>query len=473
MNCVRKVKYAITARNLIDPGSRILVAVSGGPDSMALLTILNELKGEMRLDLAAAHFNHGIRPESEKEQAAVERHASSIGIPSLIGSADVPSEARRRKTGIEETARLLRYRFLENAADERGAGAVALGHTRDDQIETIFHRILRGTGWRGLMGIPAKRGLFVRPLLDCARAELIDFLRSNRISYMIDKSNRDDTYYRNRIRNRLLPYLRRHFNPSVDESIIRLHESLDEGWRLLEKPLLLKIPDRRPDGTVALELNELTELNDFEIYLLIDLVLRERYGMFQDFEKKHFDAAKRLIRKSQSGRRVRFPHGITITREQRELLISPHEFPPSINGEILVPGPGRYELPQWGLSLEVERVNRTVGSSWSDREVTAARIRFPIRVRGRRPGDRLVPFGMKGRKKLSDLFIDRKIPLRLRDRYPVFADALGPFWIPGVVTGERTRITPNIRRIIHLRLSDEKSAGPGKGRGPSRRHRAK
>lgn len=425
---------------------------------MALLTILNELRDEMQLDLTAAHFNHRIRPESEKEQAAVERYASSIGIPALTGSADVPAEARRRRIGLEETARLLRYRFLGNAAEELGARAVALGHTRDDQIETILHRILRGTGWRGLMGIPAKRGIFVRPLLDCSRTDLVDFLRSRGIKYLIDKSNRDDAYYRNRIRNRLLPYLRRHFNPSIDESITRLHESLEEGWRHLEEPLLCKVPDRRADGTVAVPLHELAALNDFEIYLLIDLVLRERYGLFQDFEKKHFDAAKRLIRSSQSGRRIRFPHGITLVREQRELLISRHEAPRRISGEVLVPGPGKYDLPHWSLSLEIEQVDGGEESTWNEMEVSVGSIRFPVRVRGRRSGDRLIPFGMKGRKKLSDIFIDAKIPLRMRDRYPVFADANGPFWIPGVVTGERTRITPKTRRIIRLRLSNEPQA---------------
>jgi tRNA(Ile)-lysidine synthase len=453
MNYVQKVKNAITTRNLIDPGSRVIVAVSGGPDSMALLTILKELSGEMRLKLTAAHFNHHIRPESKKEQAAVERFASSIGIPVLVGSADVPSEARKRKIGLEEAARLLRYRFLGTAAGDRGDRLVALGHTRDDQIETILHRILRGTGWRGLMGIPAKRGPFVRPLLDCARTELIELLRSRKIPYMMDESNRDDTYYRNRIRIRLLPYLRRNFNPAVDESILRLHESLEEGWRLLEEPVLGRIPDLGPDGTVALSLNRLAELSDFEIYMTIDLVLRERFHLFQDFEKKHFDAVKRLARSSQSGRSIRFPHGVWIMKEQGELVVSREEPLGRFAGEVVVPEPGTYALPFWGLTLEVERVGRTIENAWNEREAHLASIRFPIRIRSRMPGDRLVPFGMKGRKKLSDLFIDRKIPLRARDRYPVFEDEQGPFWVPGVVTGERTRITPRTRHVLRLRLS--------------------
>ncbi len=458
MNSVRKVRETIAARGLIEPGSRVVAAVSGGADSTALLVILKELSGEMDLELAAAHLDHRIRRGSAKEQLAVARFASSVDVPLLAGSIDVPAEARKRKIGIEEAARILRYRFLERVAADFGARTVALGHTRDDQVETILHRILRGTGWRGLMGIPPRRGIFIRPLLDCGRSELIDFLEERKIAYITDESNRDEKYYRNRIRNRLLPYLRRHFNPAVDESIGRLQESLEEGWRRLEGPLLGMIPGPEKDGSVRLPLNELNRIGDFEIYLVIDLTLKERFCLFQDFEKKHFDAVKRLVRESQSGKRIALPHGIRIEKDQRSIVVRLKGDISIVPGELLVPAEGSYRLPFWNLRLEVDSIPPSEAGVWNDREAHFASIRFPIRVRARNAGDRMTPFGMRGRKKLSDIFIDRKIPLGMRDRYPVFEDRGGPFWVPGVATDERTRIKSGTRRVTRMRLFDEITA---------------
>ncbi len=455
MNSVRKVRETITSRRLIEPGSRVVVALSGGADSTALLVILKELSGEMDLELAAAHLDHRIRRGSGKEQATVARLSSSVDIPFLAGSIDVPAEARKRRIGIEEAARILRYRFLERVATDFGARTVALGHTRDDQVETILHRILRGSGWRGLMGIPPRRGIFVRPLLDCSRDELMDFLRSRNIAHITDESNRDETYYRNRIRNRLLPYLRRHFNPAVDESIGRLQESLEEGWRLLEEPLLEMIPERQKDGSVKLPLTRVNQMGDFEIYLLVDLSLRERFCLFQDFEKKHFDAVKRLVHESQSGKGITLPHGIRIEKDQRSIIVRRKSDRAIVPGEQLVPAEGSYRLPSWNLRLEIDSIRPSDAGVWNEREAHLASIRFPVRVRARKPGDRIRPFGMRGRKKLSDIFIDRKIPLGLRDRYPVFEDSGGPFWVPGVATDERTRIQPGARRVTRMRLFDE------------------
>jgi tRNA(Ile)-lysidine synthase len=458
MDIVRKAQEAIAARRLIEPKSRVVAAVSGGADSTALLVVLEELSHEMDLELAAAHLDHRIRRGSAKEQIAVSRLASALGVPFLAGSIDVPAEARKRKIGIEEAARLIRYRFLERVAHDFGAETVALGHTRDDQVETILHRILRGTGWRGLMGIPSRRGIFVRPLLDFSRDDLVRFLSARGISYITDESNRDEKYYRNRIRNRLLPYLRRHFNPAVDESIGRLQESLEEGWRRLEEPLLEMIPEPQDNGAVILPLPELARMGDFEIYLIIDLTLRERFHLFQDFEKKHYDAVKRLVRESQSGRRITLPHGVRIAREQQSIVVRLKDNAPIVPGELLVPEEGTYLLPFWNLRLEIDSIPPAEAGIWGDREAHLASIRFPVRVRARRPGDRMTPFGMRGKKKLSDIFIDAKIPLRIRDRRPVFEDRDGPFWVPGVVTDERTRITPRTRHVIRMRLYEEPSA---------------
>ncbi len=456
MDCVQKTTKSILEQNLAAADGRIVAAVSGGPDSIALLYILHDIAGKLPLALSAAFFDHGIRPAAARERKLVEKHCRSLRIPLTTGAGDVPAEARRRKMGLEEAARIARYRFLEETAERWRADAVALGHTRDDQVETILHRIIRGTGWRGITGISPRRGIFIHPLLDCTRDELRTYLRERGLRYAIDRSNRDNQLLRNRIRNRLLPYLRRHFNPSIDESLIRMGKNLEEGWEALERTVARHLPSKSSESTVRLPLPSIQRLGDFEIYLLIDTILRDRFGIVQDMEKIHFDSVKNLLRRGRSGTKVILPHGIVCLREQRELCLtreSEHQRP---TGEIIVPGSGTYPLPPWNLSVRIEPVTTPVADvAASEREVYCACVRFPLRIRARRDGDRMRPFGMRGSKKLSDLFIDRKIPLHVRDTVPIFEDAGGIFWVPGVSTDERTRIGAGTRTVLHISLMEE------------------
>jgi tRNA(Ile)-lysidine synthase len=453
MGSIDTVRDYIRERGLITAGARVLAAVSGGSDSTALMVILSRLSRETPFELAVAHFDHEIRPEAARERRLVERHAARLGLPLFLGSGNVPAEARRTRKGIEETARILRYRFLEGTALAWRADAVAIGHTSDDQVETILHHLIRGAGWRGLRGIPPRRGLFVRPLLACSREELKAFLRRGGIRYAVDRSNLDDARFRNRLRNRLLPLLKRDYNPSIAEALLRLSENLAEGWETLERPLRKLIPPAGSRGEAVIPLGRLEALTDFQLYLLVDLLLRERFGVLQDVDRTHFDAAKRLIRAGRSGRRVHFPHGVAARREHSNLVLSRAGEPREAPGEARIAGEGTYALPWWNLSVSVEHVrSRKIDPRSSGTEACFAGVVFPIRVRAKRPGDRIVPFGMRGRKKLSDLFIDRKVPLSRRDGIPVFEDRRGIFWVPGVAADERTRIAPGTKRAVRLKL---------------------
>ena len=452
-SCIEKVRRFARRRGLIEPGSRVIAAVSGGPDSMALLAILSELSRDMRFHLAVAHFDHGIRREAGRERALVERFARRLEVPCFLGAGDVPAEARRSKIGLEETARLLRFRFLEETSRSWNATSVALGHTRDDNVETILHHIIRGAGWRGLQGIPPRRGMFIRPLLGCGRSELKGFLRGRAIRYAVDRSNLDAAFMRNRIRGRLLPYLKRNFNPSIEEALLRLASNLSEGWETLEAPLVKRIPAADRRGEVRIPLSRLLPLTDYQMYLIVDIALRNRFSVVQDVEKKHFDAAKRLIRSERSGRRVELPHGIEALIEHSSFVLrrAPGEGAPT---ETVITGTGTFALPGWNLLATVERARRrAIEPRAGSNEARVAGVRFPITVRPKRAGDRIVPFGMRGRKKLSDLFIDRKVPRSQRNRIPVFADARGIFWIPGIATDERTRITGETRTVTVITLS--------------------
>jgi tRNA(Ile)-lysidine synthase len=298
-----------------------------------------------------------------------------------------------------------------------------------------------------------RRGLFARPLLACGRTELRAYVRRRRIPYAIDRSNLDNRFLRNRIRNRLIPSLERGYNPAAAEALLRLGENLAEGWEALEKPLRELLPRAEPSGEVAFPLARIAPLADFHLYLLMDLALRERFGVLQDVERAHFDAAKRLIRSGRSGTRLRFPHGIVARLEHGRLILSRSAAPRPAPGEVIIAGPGAHPLPWWNLAATVERIGaRRIDPRSGAAEGCFAGIVFPVRVRERRPGDRIVPFGMKGTKKLSDLFIDRKVPLSRRGAIPVFEDARGVFWIPGVAAAERTRIAPGARSALRIKL---------------------
>ena len=464
MKCTRIVARWIEEHGLVEPGSRVIAAVSGGPDSMALLELLRELQHEFRFTLGAAYFDHRIRADSVRERALVEHLCSSHGIPLFSGAEDVPSVRRRHRIGLEEAARIARYRFLEDAAAGWLADRVALGHTRDDQIETVMHHIIRGSGWRGLAGMQPQRGIFIRPLLGCTRAELVDLLRSRGIRYAIDKSNRDNRLLRNRIRNLLLPYLRRSYNPAIDDALVRMQQNAAESWKALTRSM-----DETPSseqGEVKIPLESLKSLSDYELYLLIDRILRDRFGIMQDITKKHYDAAKKLIRSGRSGGRILFPHGIELLREHKTLVVGRREklhAARRLPEEALLPGDGIYTLPMWNRTAEIETIDAVFPVPPADsNEAFLASVRFPLRIRRRKPGDRMIPLGMKGRKKLSDLFIDAKVPARRRGTTPVVEDSKGILWVPGIAVSERARITRRNRRMVHITLKEEKERNRSK-----------
>jgi tRNA(Ile)-lysidine synthase len=457
---------------------------------MAMLTILHELSGELGLELAAAHFDHRIRKGSERDAALVASYCSRLGIGLLAGSGDVPARSKASAQGIEESARHMRYAFLESAARQWGAVSVALGHNRDDQVETILHHMIRGSGWRGLAGMPVRRGLFIRPILACGRDELKAYLRAMRVRYAVDPSNRDNAFLRNRIRNRLVPMLRKGFNPSIDDSIIRIGENILEGWQALSGAAEIYgaagVNGAGPGGDVAgagedrgygadgargpgtaaadglgvsIPLERIGTLTDFHLYLLIDGVLRDHFGIFQDVGRKHYDAARKIIRGGRTGSRVEFPHGVTMRREAHAVRFvsgaDPGPEPPAPRA--ILPGEGTFSLPSRGLSVEIIRIDPSgIDLKASATEGFFHGVTFPVTVRNREPGDRVVPFGMKGRRKLADIFTDLKIPARRRGLAAVFEDGRGIFWVPGIVTSEGSRVGPRARSALRFRLLPEK-----------------
>ena len=461
MNCTNKVRDWIIENGLIGRGDKVTAAVSGGPDSMAMLSILHDLSAGLDFALSAAYLDHLIRKGTQRERRIVERWCGRLGVPLVTGETDVPALAKRMRIGLEEGAREARYGFLERFAqpDSGGHGSlIALGHNSDDQVETVLHHIIRGTGLRGLAGMPVRRGAFIRPVMCCTGNELKSHCRTQGIGYAIDRSNSDITFLRNRIRHRLLPALRRDFSPAVDEAIIRLAGNARDGLAALAEGIGDLVPVMAADGSVTLPADQARDLSDYRLYLLVDSILRDRLGIYRDIGRTHFDAVVKLIRTGRSGRSTTLPHGVRVTVEHGSVRFEPPsdlpgpDLPPD---GIILPGEGDFDLPGWDMTVSVRMDSRPDLPSVhaSGMEASLAGVSFPVRVRPRRDGDRLVPFGMKGTKKLSDIMIDAKIPLRNRGAIPVFEDMKGIIWVPGLVTAERTRITGTSRRATTFLVS--------------------
>ncbi len=455
MNCTDKVIDWIKENRLINRGDQITAAVSGGPDSMAMLSILHKLSSPLGFTLSAAYLDHRIRKGTLRERRIVERWCGRLGIPLFTGEKDVPALAKQGKIGLEEAAREARYEFLERF------GTVALGHNSDDQVETVLHHIIRGTGIRGLAGMPVRRGSLIRPVMCCTGDELKMYCRTRSIGYAIDSSNSDISFLRNRIRHRLLPLLRRDFNPAVDEAVIRLAGNAREGLSALNEGIGKFVPATAADGSVTFDASTARDFSDYRLYLLVDSILRERFGVYRDIGRVHFDTVTGLIRTGSSGRKTTLPHGIRVTIEHGSVRFEPPSTPggPEIPPDgILIPGDGDFDLPGWNMTVSIRTVSRTDVSPLPSMEGSSslAGVSFPVRIRPRRDGDRIVPFGMKGTKKLSDIMIDAKVPLRDRGAIPVFEDGEGIIWVPGLVTAERTRITGSSRNVIDFLLSRKK-----------------
>jgi tRNA(Ile)-lysidine synthase len=464
----------IRRERLVSPGDSVLVAVSGGQDSMALLAILHRLAPGLQCSLQVAHFDHMLREESERDMQVVERMARDLGVPFHCGRSDVRKAASESGDTIEEAARKARYRYLRSTAEKTGASRIAVGHTRDDQVETVLMRILWGSGIRGLAGIPCKRDKLIRPLIHASREDTRRYCIERGIPFVSDPSNRDKRFMRNRIRLELIPLLKSSFHPGVEENILNLcsnARTLLESIRRKTRPALESALRKEASGELVLDIAKIRELDDTSLFVLLGDVFSDYLGCDMDFTKIHYMNLFDLMRREgASGKSLSLP-GLTVRREYDELVITRAVPAGTIDaGECVklsslrpirkglkVPGTTK----AGGVTIKARVIPR---ESIAPGELKATggtaffsldKITPPVILRTPEPGDRMRPFGMKGSKKLSDIFTDRKIPARRRAGTFVIADAREIIWLVGVATSESFRVTPSTRNVLKITVTRE------------------
>lgn len=459
---IRKIQRTITRHQLLKGGEKVLLGVSGGPDSMALLQALWEIREEWRLGIIVAYFNHGLRPEASAEQSFVGERAAALGLPFVTETGDVYALRQKRHLPLQEAAREIRYRFFLKKASEFSAGKIALGHTADDQAESVLMRLLRGSGTRGLAGIPPKReDRIIRPLIEIWRQEVEGFLRERNIPFREDASNRSFHFLRNRIRHELMPILEQ-YNPQIKQILCQMADRFrqeEDYWQDLMREKSFLLMQNQTRGSVSLEISKIAALPVPLRLRMIRRALEMVVGHLRGFGFVHFQAVENLWQNPAAHKYIRLPNEVVVSKSYRELdfCVGRDQTP---YFEYVVCQPGVLEIPEIGREMSFLLREKTgeerMGNIPGKALLEADRIHFPFTVRSFRPGDRFRPLGMEGEKKLKDFFIDQKIPLAARRKIPLLFFQNQLLWIAGLRLDDRFRVKPESRRILQVELREKR-----------------
>ena len=424
---VKKITEFISAHHLLRPGMKVLCAVSGGADSMCLLHFLDREKDALGITLAAAHYEHGIRgEESERDAAFAERFCLEKGIEFICEHGDVPAYAAEKHMGLEEAARELRYAFLDRCADSLGCDVIATAHNLEDNAETVLFHLARGSGLKGLCGIPPQSGRVIRPLLAVSRKEIEAFLTEERIPWVEDSSNASDRYARNRLRHHVLPELRT-VNPSSAEAILRASELL----RLDEQALSTMAEEfvRQHYDGVSLPSKALLE----QPYAVASRVVRLLCP--QPLEKEHAESILALAGSTELG--YADVPGLRVEAEQGRMYFASQETSLLPETEI-VPGMDLF-LPDAGIRVHAEILifPEKINALLIPFCIKYGEIYGRVKMTSRRDGDVFRPAGRGCAKTLKKLFLERGLTQRERDAVPVFRDDRGILGVYGFAADER------------------------------------
>lgn len=476
MSLLAQLEQTLQAQKLVAPGQTLVVAVSGGPDSLALLDALRALAPRWGLTLQVAHLNHQLRGEaSDADEQFVLQTAKEWGLPAASARWDVSEYARENRLSVEQAARDLRYRFLIGVAAQVGANAIATAHTADDQVETILLHFLRGSGLAGLRGMAyanelttadGRRATVIRPLLDVTRSQVEEYCAEHALQPRVDESNFDTGILRNRLRHDVLPYLES-INPNLRAVLRHSARAIADDYAYIQQNVL-GIFDRM---TRPIEGGFVFDRKWFRA-LPVNLqrgVLREavtRLGRLKNVGYTHLETARRAAAERDAGAQAILPQGLRLVVGYDDFTVGEQlpwpDAPLLSHGETLPLKPGDERLlpeSDWAIRI-LERDLRSADSqpteSRPNRSVWRAAfdadaVRGPLVLRTRRRGEKFCPAGMGGKhKSLHEFMMDAKIPRHLRDRIPILADDEQVLWVCGYRTDERARVTEATKRMLDV-----------------------
>ncbi|HWQ76121.1 MAG TPA: tRNA lysidine(34) synthetase TilS [Syntrophomonas sp.] len=450
---IRAVRAYIDAHGLVKPGDKIIAAVSGGPDSMALLYILRELSLEAGFTVVAAHVNHGLRPQAGSEQQFVEEKCRRLQIPCYTKSFAVRELAAGSGTSLEDTARQIRYGFFNELLRELEADTIATAHHQDDQAETVLLHLLRGTGIQGLRGILPRNGSVVRPLLQQNKQSLLNYLDQHHIPYCVDQSNWDQSFLRNRIRHQLIPLLARDYNPQIIENLSRLAEIVRVENEFMQEAL-------QGDWQRLICTQDEQELEiDLTVFKALPLAVRRRLTMTAlasvggptGWEARDVEKVLDLIEKPGSAKMLRLKKGVMINKSYDRMIFTsnwqnqePFALAISVPGQATLPDGAEYSFTVG----DYKNFNPVPDDVYLDYD----KMTLPLVLRSRRDGDVVQPVGFAGHKKLKKYLNERRVPYRQRNRVAVLASQNGEIYaLLGLCVCKGAAVDEHSRHILRIR----------------------
>ena len=473
----REIGAAVEAARLT--GRKLVVAVSGGPDSLAMLYALHRLQDGLRVTLHVAHLDHCLRGDDSAADAEfVSQTCAKLGVAVTVEATDVLAFQKQHRMSLEEAAREARYRFLAHAAERVGANTVALGHTSDDQVETVMMNIIRGAGMRGLRGmtpISTRRisGMdltLFRPLLNLSKQDTVAYCKALALSPRFDESNLSMHMTRNKVRHRILPMLRE-ANPVFEDNVLRLSRNVDDALAVVDRAVDAVWPGvvAEEGEHIRIDREKFRKLDDNVHPHLMMRALSHVKGNALDIGRKHVDDSVRAVLDS-PGSQLHLPGGLRLAVEQTAAFLYIGDDPIAqgqaspIAGMFPLPVPGVTTVGEWTITTErietppPDRLSDTGGrppGKFIERFGPAVDVPS-LAVRNRVPGDRFQPLGMSGAKKLKDFMIDRKIPNSLRDSIPLIVTSRGIAWVVGWRIAEWAKVDHADRECLQITVERAK-----------------
>jgi len=449
IDMLEKVKKTILEHKLITQGDKVLVALSGGADSVCLLVCLLALADALNLSVSAAHVNHGLRgQDADRDEEFVRSLCDERGVPLYVHRADVSQVAKERKVGLEEAGRYVRYSFFDDLMKEHGFDKIATAHHAGDAIETVLMRLMRGTGILGLAGIPYQNGAVIRPLLDTTRQEIEAFLEKQNLSYRTDLSNYETNFTRNRVRHELIPLIEEKFNPGFARSFqeqIGLYADCSAYIQEEAEKLFVRTATFVPGG-YGFACQKLLNENEFVVSTMLHLKATKVTG--GEVSGQHIRRVMDIL-KAQSGA-VTLPkeglaevcHGVLYIRND----ISVKAFAYTFETKVFIPEADCYITVKEKAEKPQKR-GRNVAC------LDAEKLKGKkLMVRNRAAGDAFYPTGMEGKKKLQDFFVDQKVPYFMRDRIPILTADDEIVWIAGYRPDRRFAATDETSAVICVEI---------------------
>lgn len=445
----QKVLKFIEQFKLINEGDKILVAFSGGPDSVFALHFLNKFRKKYKIELLALHFNHGLRgKESDDDAGFAKEFCAGLDVEFIVQKLNVKIFAKKNKLSIEEAARLLRYKNLENIAKKRGCTKIVTAHNLSDNTETILMNLFNGTGLSGLKGIPIQRENIIRPLICLSKEEILEYLRKEKINYRVDLSNLSDDFRRNYIRNRIIPLIKTKLNPQIDEAVFRSSQNLANSLQLNET-LVAHLISRFVTcsrNAVNIQIN-LSDIFHGEIPgEILRAILKKHFEYSIEFDD--YQKINSLLLK-QKGKHVQLSSNIIALRESESIRIQ--RFHKTSNGKVEI-----------GIGHKALLASKMVGIEHADKEkikfrtngktefISADNLNEKFILRVWKSGDKFKPIGMNHFKKVSDFLTDLKIPSSARKDQLVLSNRNQIVWVVGLRIDDRFKLNSKTKKVYKL-----------------------